>query len=91
MVQCYVGVRGANYEQPVRRLKGFSRVTLEPGESKDVSFALGFDELSFYNLQSRAVMEPGTEYTVWIGGSSTADLAAHFKAIALTQAFTLDI
>jgi len=76
-----VGARGASIEQPVRRLKGFSRVTLEAGESKEVEFSLGFDDLSFYNPQSHAVMEPGTEYTVWIGGSSTADLAAHFKAV----------
>jgi len=81
VVQCYVGARGASIEQPVRRLKGFSRVTLEAGESKEVEFSLGFDDLSFYNPQSHAVMEPGTEYTVWIGGSSTADLAAHFKAV----------
>ena len=78
IVQCYVRVRGASIEQPIRSLKGFRRVTLEPGESKTVEFPLGFQELSFYNVESRAVVEPA-DYTVWIGGSSTAKDSAQFK------------
>ena len=49
MVQCYVRNLGASLEQPVRSLEGFERVTLKPGESKQVSFKLGFPELSFYD------------------------------------------
>jgi len=77
VVQCYVRNQGASVEQPVRSLKGFARVTLQPGESKQVSFNLGFPELSFYNVQSKAVIEP-THYTVWIGGSSLATDEASF-------------
>ncbi|WP_263367379.1 beta-glucosidase BglX [Edaphobacter bradus] len=77
VVQCYVRNLGASIEQPVRSLKGFQRVTLNPGESRDVTFNLGFDELAFYNIHSKAVMEP-TEYTVWIGGSSLATENAKF-------------
>jgi beta-glucosidase len=82
IVQCYINVRGASTEQPVRTLKGFARITLKPGESRTVSFPLGFEELSFYNVKAQATVEPGTEYTVYIGGNSTAEQAAHFR---LTQ------
>jgi len=79
VVQCYVNVRGASTEQPVRTLKGFARVTLKPGESRTVSFPLGFAELSFYNAKAQSTVEPGTHYTVYIGGSSTSEQAAHFR------------
>ena len=77
VVQCYVRNLGASLEQPVRSLQGFTRVKLMPGESKQVSFDLGFPELSFYNNAGLAVIEP-THYTVWIGGSSLASEHADF-------------
>jgi beta-glucosidase len=77
IVQCYVNIRGASTEQPVRNLKGFTRVTLDPGQSQTVHFPLGFGELSFYNVKAQHVVEPA-EYTVYVGGSSTASNAAHF-------------
>jgi beta-glucosidase len=81
VVQCYVRNLGASIEQPVRSLKGFERVTLAPGESKQVTFPLGFNELSFFNLESSPTIE-ATHYTVWIGGSSLADQAATFDVVA---------
>jgi beta-glucosidase len=78
VVQCYVRNLGASIEQPVRSLKGFQRVTLQPGESKTVSFDLGFPELSFYNSEGKATIEP-THYTIWIGGSSLATQEASFN------------
>ena len=77
VVQCYVRNLGASIEQPVRSLKGFERVTLAPGESKQVSFPLGFNELSFINVEHVPAIE-ATHYTVWIGGSSLADQSADF-------------
>jgi beta-glucosidase len=77
VAQCYVRNLGASVEQPVRSLKGFSRVTLNPGESRRVTFQLGFPELSFYNTKSEAVVEP-THYTVWIDASSQATDEAQF-------------
>jgi beta-glucosidase len=62
----------------VRSLQGFKRITLNPGESKQVTFDLGFSELSFFTNQGKAVVEP-TDYTVWIGGSSLATEHADFK------------
>jgi beta-glucosidase len=77
IVQCYINIRGASTEQPVRNLKGFTRVTLDPGQTQTVQFPLGFNELSFYNAKAQQVVEPA-DYTVYIGGSSTATNAAHF-------------
>jgi beta-glucosidase len=87
VVQCYVRNLGASVEQPVRSLEGFERVTLAPGESKQVSFPLGFDELSFFNQQSIPTIE-ATHYTVWIGGSSLADQGADFIVAGPKQAST---
>ncbi len=77
IVQCYVNIRGGSTEQPVRNLKGFARITLDPGQSQAVHFPLGFAELSFYNVKAQPVVEPA-DYTVFIGGSSTTTNAAHF-------------
>jgi beta-glucosidase len=77
IAQCYVNIRGASTEQPIRNLKGFTRITLDPGESQTVHFPLGFGELSFYNVKAQQVIEPA-DYTVYVGGSSTATNAAQF-------------
>ncbi len=77
VVQLYLRNLGASIEQPVRSLKGFRRVTLKPGQSRQVTFRLGFHELSFVNVHSKWVVEP-THYTVWVGGSSLASKSADF-------------
>jgi beta-glucosidase len=78
IVQCYIRAVGTSVELPVRSLKGFTRVTLDPGQSKSVDFPLGFDDLSFFNIDNRSVVEPA-HYIVWIGGTSTADRSAEFQ------------
>jgi beta-glucosidase len=80
VAQCYVRNRGASLEQPVRSLEGLKRITLAPGESRQVSFPLGFNELSFFDNSGNAVIEP-TRYTVWIGGDSLADNATQFNIV----------
>jgi beta-glucosidase len=85
VVQCYVRNLGASIEQPIRSLKGFERVTLAPGESRQVRFPLSFNELSFYNVDSVPTIE-ATRYTVWIGGSSLADQAATFDVVSSATA-----
>lgn len=80
IVQCYVRNRGASLEQPVKSLQGFRRVTLQPGEAKEVQFPLGFDELAFFTNEGIAKVE-ATEYTVWVGGSSLAKESAMFHVV----------
>ena len=78
VVQLYVRNTAASVEQPVRELKGFARVTLAPGEQKQVNFPLGFDGLSFYNVELKRVVEP-TTYKIWVGGSSLATKETSLK------------
>jgi beta-glucosidase len=78
VVQLYLRNTSASVEQPVRELKGFARVSLAPGESKHVEFPIGFDELSFYNVESKRVVEP-TTYKVFVGGSSLAAAQTSFE------------
>ncbi|HWZ12047.1 MAG TPA: glycoside hydrolase family 3 N-terminal domain-containing protein [Acidobacteriaceae bacterium] len=78
VVQLYTRVLGASVEEPVRELKGFERVTLQPGESKKVTFTLGFDQLAYYTADLKRTVEAGTQYTVFVGGSSEATEQAGF-------------
>ena len=80
IVQLYIRIRGASVEEPLRVLEGFQRVSLQPGESKKVTFPLGFQELSFINVKSQRVVEPA-DYSVFVGGSSTATQSADFKVV----------
>ncbi len=78
VVQLYIRNTVTSVEQPLRELKGFTRVKLAPGETKHVEFPLGFDELSFYNVQSKPTVEP-TTYDIWVGGSSLATAQTSFQ------------
>jgi len=78
VAQLYIRNTGGSVEEPVRELRGFQRVTLKPGESRHLEFTLGFDTLSYYNLEMTRVIEP-TEYQVWVGGNSDATQGAQFE------------
>lgn len=80
VVQMYMRNTVASVEQPLRELKGFTRVTLAPGETKHIEFPLGFNELNFYNVDLKQTVEP-TTYDVWIGGSSLAKAETSFKVV----------
>jgi len=80
VVQLYLRIPNVSVEQPVRELKGFTRVALAPGESKHVEFPLSFDELNFYNVDLKQVVEP-TAYDVWVGGSSLATAHTTFQVV----------
>jgi len=80
VVQLYVRDLVGNVTRPVRELKGFRRVRLEPGQQVVVDFELHTDDLAFYGRDMRLVVEPG-EFQVWIGGSSEAGLGAAFRVV----------
>jgi beta-glucosidase len=80
VVQLYIRNTAASVSQPVRELKGFARVALNPGETKHVEFSLGFDELNFYNADVKRTVEP-TTYKIWVGGSSLATAETSLKVI----------
>ena len=53
----------------MKELRGFRRISLNPGETKSVEFTLGPDELSFLNRDMHRVVEPGV-FTIMVGGNS---------------------
>lgn len=67
--QLYVRDVVSSVETPHMALKGFHRVSLKAGESKTVTFNLGFDELSLYNQAVEQVVEPG-KFNVMVGAAS---------------------
>ena len=69
MVQLYINDVVASVEPLHKALKGFKRVNLKVGESKEISFNLGFEELSLYNMQMQQVVEPG-KFRVMVGAAS---------------------
>ncbi len=78
VAQCYIRDLVAETTRPVRELKGFERLTLQPGESRRIEFILGPDELGFYGRDGKKKVEPG-EFHVWIGGDCLADLQGVFR------------
>jgi beta-glucosidase len=80
VVQLYVRDLVGSVTRPVRELKGFRRVRVEPGETATVSFELHTDQLAFYGRSLRRATEPG-EFHAWIGGSSDAGLGIGFRIL----------
>jgi beta-glucosidase len=77
VVQLYIHDPVASISQPVRRLRGFQRVTLGPGTKHTVSFTLSSSEFGFYDNRGRFVVEQG-RIDVYAGDSSSADLVQSF-------------
>jgi beta-glucosidase len=69
-VQLYVRLQGTSVAQPVRALNGFQRITLAPGETKKITFALGPEVFSLWNDQNKFAAEPA-QVTLWISPDST--------------------
>jgi beta-glucosidase len=72
-VQLYIGDPIASRSRPVRELKGFQKIALQPGEERVVNFGITADDLRFFRAESLAtpehVFEPGV-FTIQIGPSS---------------------
>ena len=77
-VQMYLHDVSASVTRPVRELKGFCKVFLEPGESHVVAFPITEDMLRFYNITMDYVSEPG-RFEVFIGSDSTTSRKAVFS------------
>jgi beta-glucosidase len=78
VVQLYTHQDGTSILQPVRRLNGFQRITLAPGQTKTVTFTLGPSNIGFYtNNPGQFVVEPGA-VDVYVGDSSLGGLHGQF-------------
>ncbi|HEV2828031.1 MAG TPA: beta-glucosidase BglX, partial [Pyrinomonadaceae bacterium] len=81
VVQLYIRDSAASMTRPVKELKGFERITLQPGETKRIDFLLGAEQLGFWNRQMRFVVEPG-EFKVMVGSNSEELIETSFEVLA---------
>lgn len=80
VVQLYTRQMVGTTTRPVKELKGFSKVSLTPGESRKITFTIGKDELSYYNSEGEKVIEPG-EFRVFVGTDSENVKQSQFRMI----------
>jgi beta-glucosidase len=69
VVQLYIRDQVSSVTRPVKELKGFERITLEPGETRTVTFDITPDKLSFLDAHMERIVEPGL-FDIMIGSSS---------------------
>jgi beta-glucosidase len=69
VVQMYIHDRVSSVTRPVKELKGFRRIALEPGQTRTVSLEITPEHLAFYDIDMKCVVEPG-EFEIMVGNSS---------------------
>lgn len=91
VVQLYTRTHGASVTRPVKELRGFKRVTLQPGETRTVTFDIEGGQLGYYDQAMQYVVEPGT-LEIMAGCSSEdirqrAELALTGPAVYVEKSF----
>ena len=69
VVQMYIRDDFSSVTRPIKELKGFKKIWLEPGQSQTVSFIITPELLSFYDKDMKWVIEPG-DFTIMVGTAS---------------------
>lgn len=80
VAQLYIQDKVGSVTRPVKELKRFTRVTLKPGEKKNVSFELPVSELAFWNIDMVKVVEPG-DFGLWVATDSQSGEEVFFKVV----------
>jgi beta-glucosidase len=80
VVQLYIRDLVGSITRPVKELKGFQKIALKAGETKNVSFTITTNDLKFYNYDLKYVAEPG-DFKMFIGGNSRDVKEASFKLL----------
>ncbi len=80
VVQLYVRDDVRSTTPPVRELKGFRRITLQPGQAQTISFVLTPQDLQFWGMDEEWTTEAGT-FTIFVGNSSVGGLEGRFEII----------
>jgi beta-glucosidase len=65
----------------MRELKGFQRITLQPGETKTVTFRLGPDELGYWSTNAGGWIQEAAAFDIWVGADSLATLHADLEVV----------
>ena len=79
-VQLYVRDLIGSLIRPVKELKGFEKIYLQPGESRDVKFTLNASDLAFWVSAKEKIVEPG-EFDLWIAGDSASGAPVKFTVV----------
>jgi beta-glucosidase len=80
VVQLYINDVYSSVTTPLKTLKGFKRIFIKKGETKNVTFTLTPDELAIWNREMKRVVEPG-DFEVMVGGNSVDLLKTNFKVL----------
>lgn len=78
ITQLYVQDKVGSVTRPVKELKRFTRITLKPGEKKNISFELPISELAFWNIDMQHVVEAG-DFNLWVAPDSQSGAPVTFK------------
>ncbi len=81
VAQLYIHQKHGTDTRPMRELKGFERITLQPGEMKTMTFKLGKDELTYWSTNANAWIQDLASFDLWAGSDSQASLHAEFEVI----------
>lgn len=81
VVQLYTRQLAGSVSRPVRELRAFQKIRLQPGETKTVQFSLPASELAFYNELMERKTEPG-RYQLWVAPNSAGGAQAEFEVVA---------
>lgn len=81
VIQMYIGFKNSSVDRPIKLLRGFKRVTLEPKESKQVTITCPTNQLCWYNPDSNKMELEHMDYEIYIGTSSANEdlLTGTFK------------
>lgn len=79
VVQLYIHQRAGSDSRPMRELKGFQRVSLQPGEVQTLTFTLGPSELGHWSANAGKWVQDAEVFEIWVGADSQAELHAEFK------------
>lgn len=81
VVQLYIHQQAGSASRPVRELKGFERVTLAPGETKNVQFTLGKKELQYWSSATKTWVQETETFDIWVGNDSNATNHSTFRVV----------
>ncbi|WP_040196478.1 glycoside hydrolase family 3 C-terminal domain-containing protein, partial [Candidatus Soleaferrea massiliensis] len=70
VVQMYIHDPAAKVQRPLKELKGYEKISLDPGETKTVSFTIDKDDLCYWDVDFHSFMADAGEFQVWIGSNS---------------------
>lgn len=81
VVQLYIHQRYGSASRPVRELKGFRRITLQPGQKQEISLPIGRAERTYWSAAKHEWVAEPSDFDVWVGDSSAATLHDSFAVV----------